>query len=108
MASALKAMGLEGVSATLATSGIDRNVYRSGREYSWVEVSPVSDLNALSVLSPKKLVVTKDALDWLVACGIVEFGFSWWVKVSDYDTSKASQSAGLQLSPHQVIVRPLD
>ncbi len=65
MASALKAMGLEGVSATLATSGIDRNVYRSGRNIPGLSVSPVSDLNALSVLSPKKLVVTKDALDWL-------------------------------------------
>lgn len=65
MASVLKAIGLQGVTATLATSGVDRNVYKSGRNIPGLNVSPVSDLNALSVLSPRKLVVTKEALDWL-------------------------------------------
>jgi large subunit ribosomal protein L4 len=65
LASAFKALGLEGQTKTLALGGLDRNVYLSGRNIQGCTVSPVSDLNALIVLRPKKLVVTKDALDWL-------------------------------------------
>lgn len=65
LAAAFKALGLEGVTKTLATASIDRNVYLSGRNIQGLTVSPVSDLNALSILRPRKLVVTKDALDWI-------------------------------------------
>jgi large subunit ribosomal protein L4 len=65
LAAAFKALGLEGVTKTLATAAVDRNVYLSGRNIQGLTVSPVSDLNALSILRPRKLVVTKDALDWI-------------------------------------------
>jgi large subunit ribosomal protein L4 len=65
LAGAFKALGLEGVSKTLATASHDRNIYLSGRNIQGLTISPVSDLNALSILRPRKLVVTKDALDWI-------------------------------------------
>ncbi|MFN7733435.1 MAG: 50S ribosomal protein L4 [Pirellula sp.] len=65
LAATFKALGLEGVTKTLATAAVDRNVYLSGRNIEGLTVSPVTDLNALSVLRPRKLVVTKDALDWI-------------------------------------------
>ena len=67
LASALKAMGLEGQTKTLAISGLDRNVYLSGRNIEGLTISPVADLNALIVLRPRKLVMTREALDWLKA-----------------------------------------
>lgn len=65
LAGAFKALGLEGVSKTLATASHDRNIYLSGRNIQGLTISPVSDLNALSILRPRKLVVTRDALDWI-------------------------------------------
>ncbi|MCU0717544.1 MAG: 50S ribosomal protein L4 [Pirellula sp.] len=65
LAGAFKALGLEGQTKTLALGGLDRNVYLSGRNIQGCTVSPVSDLNALIVLRPRKLVVTREALDWL-------------------------------------------
>ena len=62
---AFKALGLEGVSKTLATASHDRNVYLSGRNIQGLTISPVSDLNALSILRPRKLVLTREALDWI-------------------------------------------
>ncbi|MFN6128034.1 MAG: 50S ribosomal protein L4 [Planctomycetota bacterium] len=67
LATALRALGLEGVTKTLATAAVDRNVYLSGRNIEGLTISPVSDLNALTILRPRKLVVTKDALDWIKA-----------------------------------------
>ena len=65
LAAALKALGLEGQTKTLAIGGVDRNVYLSGRNIQGCTVSTVSDLNALAVLRPRKLVVTREALDWI-------------------------------------------
>ena len=65
LAGAFKALGLEGVSKTLATAAHDKNIYLSGRNIQGLTISPVSDLNALSILRPRKLVLTKDALDWI-------------------------------------------
>jgi len=62
---AFKALGLEGVSKILATASHDRNVYLSGRNIQGLTISPVSDLNALSILRPRKLVLTREALDWI-------------------------------------------
>ena len=50
--------GLEDRPATL-----DPIVYKSVRNIDKVTVSPVADLNALAVLVPKKLLVTRAALD---------------------------------------------
>ena len=63
MAAILKALGLGGVSTIVATASIDTNVYKSARNIPRVSVSPVSDLNALCVLSPRRMLVTKAALD---------------------------------------------
>ena len=67
LASALKALGLEGQTKTLAISGLDRNIYLSGRNIEGLTISPVADLNALIVLRPRKLVMTREALDWIKA-----------------------------------------
>ena len=63
MAGVLKALGLSGVTTLVATAGTDGVVYKSGRNLAGVTVQPVRELNALSVLKPKRLVVTRDALD---------------------------------------------
>lgn len=63
MAGVLKAIGLEGRSALIATDQYDATVYKSARNIEGITVSPVSDLNALSVLKPRYMLVTKAALD---------------------------------------------
>jgi large subunit ribosomal protein L4 len=63
MAGLLKALGLSGVSTLVATAEHDANVIKSSRNIRRVEISPVSGLNALSVLTPQRLLVTKSALD---------------------------------------------
>lgn len=65
MAAILKALNLSGGSTLVATAGRDLNVYKSARNISKVTVSPVSDLNALLVLAPKRVLLTKAALDWI-------------------------------------------
>jgi hypothetical protein len=42
-------------------------VYRSARNIAGVSVSPAGELNALNLLSSRRLLVTKAALDSLVA-----------------------------------------
>jgi large subunit ribosomal protein L4 len=59
----LKALKCDGTSLLVTTAALDRLVYMSARNIDGVEVSPVSDLNALCILKPRKLLVTKDALD---------------------------------------------
>jgi large subunit ribosomal protein L4 len=63
MAGILKALNLIGTSTLVTTAALDANVYRSARNIDKVTVSPVSDLNALAVLTPRKMLVTKAALD---------------------------------------------
>src|SRR6185503_10706037 len=63
MAGILKALKLDGVSTLVATAALDQNVYRSARNIDQVTVSPVAELNALAVLQPRKMLVTKAALD---------------------------------------------
>lgn len=63
MAGVLAALQLAGQSTLVATVGYDVNVYKSARNIEKVTVSPVAELNALSVLQPRKMLVTKDALD---------------------------------------------
>lgn len=63
MAGILKALNLSGQTTLLATASHDGLVYKSARNIAGVTVSTVADLNALSVLAPRKMLVTKDALD---------------------------------------------
>jgi large subunit ribosomal protein L4 len=63
MAGILKALNCDGTSLLVATAAYDANVYKSARNIDKVSISPVADLNALTVLSPRKLLVTKAALD---------------------------------------------
>src|SRR5262245_22363606 len=63
MAGILKALKLNGVSTLVTTAGLDQNVHRSARNIDQVTVAPVGELNALAVLQPRKMLVTKAALD---------------------------------------------
>lgn len=65
MATILHSLGLTGTSTLVATEGHDENVYKSARNIDRVTVSSVADLNALCVLTPRRLLVTKNALDAL-------------------------------------------
>jgi large subunit ribosomal protein L4 len=63
MAGILKALKLVGTSTLVTTAALDQNVYKSARNIDQVTVSPVSDLNALTVLQPRKMLITRAALD---------------------------------------------
>jgi large subunit ribosomal protein L4 len=63
MVAVLKALKLAGASLLVAVPGYDVNVYRSIRNLAGVSVVPVAELNALNVLSPKRLLMTTAALD---------------------------------------------
>lgn len=63
MAGILSALGLTGKSALVATADRCTNTYKSGRNIAGVSVSPVADLNALSVIKPHRVLITREALD---------------------------------------------
>jgi large subunit ribosomal protein L4 len=63
VATALKALGLDGLSTLVVLGAPDQSVYLSARNIEGVSVSPVRDLNALSVLKPRRMLVTREALD---------------------------------------------
>ena len=63
MAGILKALKLAGESTLVTTAALDANVYKSARNIDRITVSPVEGLNALAVLQPRKMLVTKAALD---------------------------------------------
>ena len=63
MASVLKSLGLDGTTTLVATADHDVAVYKSGRNITGVSVQPVRELNALSVLKPNRMLVTREALD---------------------------------------------
>ena len=63
VATVIKALGLDGVTTLIATEAQELNVYKSGRNIAGITISPVSELNALSVLAPRKMLVTRAALD---------------------------------------------
>jgi len=62
MAAILGALKIEGT-LLVAVDGYDVNVYKSIRNLDGVWVLPVGDLNALDVLRPKRVLMTKAALD---------------------------------------------
>jgi large subunit ribosomal protein L4 len=63
MAGVLKALKIDGQSTLVTTAASDANAYQSARNIDKVSVLPVGVLNALAILKPKKLLVTKAALD---------------------------------------------
>lgn len=65
MAAVLKALKLTDASLLVAVPGYDVNVYKSIRNLAGVSVLPVAELNALNVLTPKRLLMTTSALDAL-------------------------------------------
>ena len=67
MAGIIERLGCSDDSLLIATDGYNVNVYKSARNIADVSVSPASDLNALSVLSAKRLLVTTEVLDALKA-----------------------------------------
>jgi large subunit ribosomal protein L4 len=65
MAGIIKTLGCGDCSVLVTTAGYDVNVYKSGRNIDGVTVAPAKDLNAYSVLSAKRLLMTTAALDAL-------------------------------------------
>lgn len=63
MAGILKALKWDGTSLMVATADHDVNVYKSARNIDKVTISPVAGLNALNILSPRRLLMTRAALD---------------------------------------------
>ncbi|TWT33146.1 50S ribosomal protein L4 [Blastopirellula retiformator] len=63
VADTLKALKVYGGSTLITIPALDEKVYKSARNIEKVTVSPVSELNALKILTPKRLVITKSALD---------------------------------------------
>jgi large subunit ribosomal protein L4 len=63
MAAILQALKLTGSNVLVTIPGHDVNVYKSIRNLADVSVLPVTDLNALNVLRPQRLLMTTAALD---------------------------------------------
>jgi large subunit ribosomal protein L4 len=63
MAAIIKALGCDGASLLVTTEQYDVVVYKSARNIAGVSISPVADLNALTVMTPRRLLMTKGALD---------------------------------------------
>jgi large subunit ribosomal protein L4 len=63
MAGILKALNLNGVTTLVTVPTYDVNVYKSARNIAGVTVAPVSSLNAIEVLRPSRMLVTRAALD---------------------------------------------
>jgi large subunit ribosomal protein L4 len=65
IAGILKALQLDGKSCLIGTAGVDQVVYKSARNIPGVEVAPATQLNAYAVLRPKRLLLTRAALEQL-------------------------------------------
>ena len=65
MANILQALGCNGESLLVTTSQYDPNIYKAARNIDKVTVSPASELNALAVLSSRRMLVTRAAMDAL-------------------------------------------
>jgi len=63
MVAVIKALGCDGKSLLVATDEHNVNVYKSVRNIENVRISQVSDLNALSVLWPRRVLMTKASLE---------------------------------------------
>jgi large subunit ribosomal protein L4 len=65
IATMLKALKLDGASCLIGTAKHDPNLYRSARNLRGVEIMPAAQFNAYAVLKPKRLLLTRAALDEL-------------------------------------------
>jgi len=65
MAAVLKALNLGETTVLVGTAGMQPAVYKSARNIRGVEVLPAAEFNAYSVLRPKRLLLTRAALDEL-------------------------------------------
>jgi large subunit ribosomal protein L4 len=69
MAEVLKALNIAGQSCLVGIGGRDvdekKTIYKSARNIRGVEVSPATQLNAYAVLRPKRLLLTKAAVEEL-------------------------------------------
>jgi large subunit ribosomal protein L4 len=65
VATVLKALKLEGLSCLLGTAEYDMTLYKSARNIPGVEVTPTSQFNTYGVLRPKRLLLTRAALEAL-------------------------------------------
>ena len=63
MAEILKALKIAEVRLLVAVAEYDVNVYKSIRNLADVSVMPVGELNALEILRPRRVLMTKAALD---------------------------------------------
>ena len=63
MAEILKALKIDGQTLLVAVDCYDVNIYKSIRNLADVAVMPVAELNALSVLQPRRVLMTRSALD---------------------------------------------
>jgi large subunit ribosomal protein L4 len=63
MAAILKALKISGDSLLVTTAEHDVNVFKSARNIDRVTVSPVAGLNALVLLQPKRVLMTRAALE---------------------------------------------
>jgi large subunit ribosomal protein L4 len=63
LATVLKALGLAGQTTLVATEGHAPNVYMSGRNIPGLTISPVADLNALALMRPRRVLLTRAAVD---------------------------------------------
>ncbi len=69
MAAILKALRISGDSLLVTTAEHDVNVFKSARNIDRVTVSPVDGLNALVLLQPRRVLMTKAALEAVRAKG---------------------------------------
>jgi large subunit ribosomal protein L4 len=67
MVAVLQHLDCQKGSLLVTTAKYDRNVHRSARNIAGVCVAPASEVNAYHVLSSRRMLVTKAALDALVA-----------------------------------------
>jgi len=65
IATLLKALEINGTSTLIATSDYQPMVYKSARNIPRVDVLEVRDLNALALLRPQRILITRAALDAL-------------------------------------------
>jgi large subunit ribosomal protein L4 len=65
MAAVLKALNLGDKTCLIGTAGMQEGVYKSARNIRGVEILPAAEFNAYHVLRPKRLLLTRAALDEL-------------------------------------------
>jgi len=65
VAGIFKALKLQGLTCLIGTAGYDTTLFKSARNIPGVEILPTSQFNAYTVLRPKRLLLTRAALEEL-------------------------------------------